>query len=113
MRMAKTLQQRLDRVRAAMNAHMWSPSAGLYANTLFNGTQLGVFAPTSVFPMLSGAASDAQAEALAGALACPLLDLNVVATTQGVNRCSLMSLPNSKPSTTAGKNPMNTLSTKR
>jgi hypothetical protein len=65
------LQQRLDRVRAAMNAHMWSPSAGLYANTLFNGTQLGVFAPTSVFPMLSGAASDAQAEALAGALASP------------------------------------------
>jgi hypothetical protein len=65
------LPERLARVQAAMNAHMWDEGAGLYANLLFNGTALGVYAPTSVFPMLSGAASDAQAAALAAALASP------------------------------------------
>jgi hypothetical protein len=54
-----------------MNAHMWDADAGLYANLLFNGTQLPVFAATSAFPLLSGAASDAQAAALAAALASP------------------------------------------
>ncbi len=39
--------------------------------------------------------------------------MNVVATTTGVNRCALMALPNSRPSTTAGTKPMNTFSAKR
>jgi hypothetical protein len=65
------LAERLVRVRAAMNAHMWDEGAGLYANLLFNGTKLPVFAPTSSFPLLSGAASDAQASAVAAALAAP------------------------------------------
>ena len=39
--------------------------------------------------------------------------MKVVATTQGVNRCALMSLPNNKPKITAGTKPMNTFKTKR
>ena len=65
------LPERLSRVQAAMNAHMWSEEAGLYVNLLFNGTTLPTIAPTSVFPLLSGTASDAQAAAMAAALASP------------------------------------------
>ena len=39
--------------------------------------------------------------------------MNVTATTSGVKRCCLMTLPNSKPNTTAGKKPINMLKTKR
>ena len=39
--------------------------------------------------------------------------MNVLATTCGVNKCSLMALPNSRPSTTAGKNAISTFSAKR
>jgi hypothetical protein len=65
------LAERLSRVQAAMNSHMWDEQLGLYANRLFNGTAINVFAPTSVFPLLSGTPSDAQAVALAAALASP------------------------------------------
>ena len=65
------LPERLSRVQAAMNAHMWDEDAGLYRSLLFDGSALPSIAPTSVFPMLSGAASDAQAAALAAALASP------------------------------------------
>jgi DNA-binding transcriptional regulator YhcF (GntR family) len=39
--------------------------------------------------------------------------MKVLATTTGVNRCALMALPNSRPSTTAGRKATSTLSTKR
>jgi hypothetical protein len=65
------LAERLSRVQAAMNAQMWSDAAGLYVNRLFNGSALSVYAPTSAFPLLSGTASDAQAAAIASALASP------------------------------------------
>jgi hypothetical protein len=65
------LADRLSRVQAAMNANMWDEEHGLYANRLFNGSAISVFAPTSVFPMLSGTPTDAQAVALASALASP------------------------------------------
>ena len=37
--------------------------------------------------------------------------MKVLATTTGVNRCALMALPNSRPSTTAGTNAISTLMT--
>ncbi len=39
--------------------------------------------------------------------------MKVLATTTGVNRCSLMALPNSRPSSTAGRKPISTFSVKR
>ncbi len=36
--------------------------------------------------------------------------MKVLATTSAVNRCALMALPASRPSTTAGKKAMSTLS---
>ena len=39
--------------------------------------------------------------------------MKVVATTCGVNRCALMALPNSRPSTTAGRKAISTFSVKR
>jgi hypothetical protein len=39
--------------------------------------------------------------------------MKVLATTSGVNKCALIALPSSKPSTTAGRKPMNTLRAKR
>jgi hypothetical protein len=39
--------------------------------------------------------------------------MKVLATTTGVNRCALISLPNTSPSTTAGRKPISTLSAKR
>ena len=66
------LQQRLDRVRAAMNAHMWDAEAGMYTNVLYNGSFYKRYAPTSYFPLISGSASDAQADAMMALFTSPL-----------------------------------------
>ena len=65
------LAQRLARVQAAMNAHLWDPTDGVYYNALLNGTALRHFAPTNAMPLLSGTPSDAQAAALVAAIASP------------------------------------------
>ena len=39
--------------------------------------------------------------------------MKVLATTSAVNRCALIALPNNRPSTTAGRKPIATFSTKR
>jgi len=65
------LSQRLARVQAAMNAHMWDQEAGMYFNVLFNGTAIRRYAPTNVMPLLSGTPSDAQAAALVASIASP------------------------------------------
>ena len=67
-----TLQTRFARVQAAMNAHMWDPSTGMYTNVLYNGSFYSRFAPTSFFPMMSGSASDAQADAMMRTITSPL-----------------------------------------
>jgi len=66
------LQQRLARISAGMNAHMWSAAHGSYSNVLYNGSFYPRFSPTSLFPMISGQASAAQAEALMVQAASPL-----------------------------------------
>jgi hypothetical protein len=70
--MLPTLQERLARVSAAMNAHLWKADEGTYSNMLFNGTFYPRFSPTSLFPMISGQASAAQVEALMVQAASPL-----------------------------------------
>lgn len=65
------LQERFGRVQLALNAHLWNPAAGVYANVLFNGSFVPHVAPTSFFPLISGSASDAQATALVAALTAP------------------------------------------
>ena len=66
------LQARFSRVQTAMNAHMWDAEAGMFTNVLSNGSFYRRWSPTSFFPLISGSASDAQAEALAASLASPL-----------------------------------------
>ena len=62
--MLPTLTTRLARVSAAMNAHLWKEDEGTFSNVLFNGSFYPRFSPTSLFPMISGQATTAQAEAL-------------------------------------------------
>lgn len=56
-----TLQARFDRVSAALNANLWDNGTGLYTNVLYNGSFYARYAPTSMFPLISGVASEAQA----------------------------------------------------
>ena len=67
-----TLQARLARVSAAMNDHMWKADDGLYANVLYNGSFYARYSPTSLFPLISGSATPAQADSTAAFAASPL-----------------------------------------
>jgi hypothetical protein len=66
------LQLRFARVQTAMNAHMWNPATGMYTNVLYNGSFYSRFAPTSFFPLMSGSATDAQADAMMATFTSPL-----------------------------------------
>ena len=69
------LQARYDRVAAATAAHLWAPGAGpagAFANVLYNGSFYARLSPTSFFPLISGAATPAQAAATAALAASPL-----------------------------------------
>ena len=66
------LQERFQRVQTAMNAHMWDAASGMYTNVLYNGSFYRRWAPTSFFPMISGSASDAQADAMMATFTSPL-----------------------------------------
>lgn len=70
--MIPALQERYALVQQAMNDYMWSNGTNMYTNVLFNGTQHERYSPTSFFPLISGSASDAQAEAMMGYLTSPL-----------------------------------------
>ena len=69
------LQERFDRVSAATAAHMWDPSSadggGAFANVLYNGSFYSRLSPTSLFPLIAGIATPAQAAALGTWAASP------------------------------------------
>ena len=65
------LRSRFNRVLNAMNTHLWSVQYNRYTNALFNGSAVPRWGPTSVFPLISGSASDAQAAATAVWAASP------------------------------------------
>jgi neutral trehalase len=57
---------RLKELQQLMNEHLWDDSLGIYSNKLsFNDTFYPRISPTSFYPLQSGAASDAQAAAMA------------------------------------------------
>ena len=66
------LQLRFARVQTAMNTHMWDAENGIYTNVLYNGSFYRRWAPTSFFPMMSGSATDAQADAMMATMTSPL-----------------------------------------
>ena len=67
------LQARLDAARAAVQ-RLWfdeAGEAGAFANAFFDGRPHARLSPTSFFPLIAGAATDAQAAALAVTAASP------------------------------------------
>ena len=67
------LQARLDAARAAVQ-RLWfdeAGEAGAFANAFFDGSPHARLSPTSFFPLIAGAATDAQAAALAVTAASP------------------------------------------
>ena len=71
-----TLQARFDATAAALNAHLWNESRGLYNNVHWDGTPSEHLAPTAYYPLMAGPASGAvplaRAAAMAASLASPL-----------------------------------------
>jgi hypothetical protein len=66
------LQDRLARVTAAMQAHLWNADDGMFTNVLYDGTPHGRYAPTAFFPLLApGVATDAQADAMMATMNAP------------------------------------------
>jgi len=65
------LQDRFTRIQTAMNQHMWDPVTNMYSNVLYNGSFYKRFAPTSFFPLISGSASDVQADAMMKTFTAP------------------------------------------
>lgn len=58
--LGKSTTQLKDRIRT----ELWDDSRSVFANRLLNGKFVTALAPTSFFPMVAGAASDTQVEAL-------------------------------------------------
>ena len=56
---------------SALNEHLWEEGAGVYTNKLFNGSFYPRRSPTLFYPMMSGAASDAQVETMMEMLVSP------------------------------------------
>jgi neutral trehalase len=63
-----TLLERFNTVADAVNKYMWDPSTNIYTNILYNGSYYRRYSPTSVFPLISGIASDAQVVAMVNSL---------------------------------------------
>lgn len=61
---AALLRQRQAFLGALMTSKMWNEAYKIYANVLFNDTSFPRISPTSFYPMLSGAATDIQAETM-------------------------------------------------
>lgn len=70
--MLPELQQRYDAVNSTMNAYMWDNTNGMYSNAFFDGTLHPRYAPTSFFPLISGAATDDQAATMMNTFTSPL-----------------------------------------
>lgn len=61
---AARLTARSAAQRAAIGTHLWDEARGVFANRLVSGAFVEPLAPTSFFPLVAGAASEAQARAL-------------------------------------------------
>ena len=58
------LARRASSQRALISRHLWDEASGTFVNKFWNGTWYRRISPTSFYPLLAGAASDAQATLL-------------------------------------------------
>ena len=70
-REARRLQSRARALAARIGDQLWDPEREVFANRLWSGRFVSSIAPTSFYPLIAGAASAAQAEALLGWLEDP------------------------------------------
>lgn len=72
---ATLMQSRAAALAAAISASLWDDIGGLgqgaFSNRLFNGTFFRRYSPTTFFPLIAGAASDAQVERMLPLLTSP------------------------------------------
>ncbi len=61
---AQRLEQRTEALRARIRDDLWDPERAVFANRLWSGRFVRSLAPTSFYPLLAGAANDAQRAAL-------------------------------------------------
>jgi len=61
---ALRLRQRADALSSRIQNHLWDDVSGAFVNRFFNGTFYRRVSPTSFYPLMANAASDAQIEAL-------------------------------------------------
>ena len=70
-REAKRLEARAGALVARIREELWDPRRQVFANRLWSGRFVASIAPTSFYPLIAGAASQAQARALLGWLEDP------------------------------------------
>ena len=58
------LRGRAESQRRLIADHLWDDEAGIFANRFWNGSFYTRVSPTSFYPLLAGAATDAQAASL-------------------------------------------------
>ena len=68
---ARRLEARARGLAAKIGEALWDPEREVFANRLWSGRFVSSIAPTSVYPLVAGAASPAQARALLGWLEDP------------------------------------------
>ena len=68
---AQRLNARARALAARIREALWDPQRQVFANRLWSGRFVASIAPTSFYPLIAGAASQAQARALLGWLADP------------------------------------------
>lgn len=61
---ADLLRRRASLLRQGISRHLWDAKLGAFSNRFVNGTFYRRISPTSFYPLLAGAASEAQADAL-------------------------------------------------
>ena len=70
-REARRLQARARALAARIREELWDSERQVFANRLWSGRFVASIAPTSFYPLIAGAASQAQARALLGWLEAP------------------------------------------
>lgn len=60
----KSLRSRGDSMREKIRSELWNPDQQIFANRFPNGTFSNRISPTSFYPLLIGAATEAQAESM-------------------------------------------------
>lgn len=65
------LSSRFNQTATALNLYLWDQEEGIYTNRMFNGSFYPRRSPTAFYPLLSGAASDVQADKMMSFLTSP------------------------------------------